>query len=82
MRNKKRIRELLDILEEIWKTNPDLRLGQLIKNQYQEKDFYYEEDDKFLMRLAYSISDDEKRNKITAKLFKIHIFEKRKKNEQ
>ena len=32
MRDKERIRPLLERLEKIWKEHPDLRLGQLILN--------------------------------------------------
>jgi len=32
MRNKKRIKRILNILEEIWQNNPDQRFGQLLIN--------------------------------------------------
>ena len=32
MRDPKRIERMLEILKEIWSTNPDLRLGQIIVN--------------------------------------------------
>lgn len=32
MRNPDRIWQIIDMLEEIWENNPDLRLGQIIEN--------------------------------------------------
>jgi len=32
MRDPKRIKQILDLIEKIWKKNPDLRLNQLIYN--------------------------------------------------
>jgi hypothetical protein len=43
MRDPQRIPLVLKELEEIWKENPDLRLGQLILNCFAH-DFYYMED--------------------------------------
>ncbi len=31
MRNPKRIKRILKLIEKIWKKNPDLRLGQFVK---------------------------------------------------
>lgn len=47
-----RIDEYLKELGEIWKKNPELRLGQLIDNVLlQEEDLYYISDVKLLERL-------------------------------
>ena len=50
MRNPERIPEVLKELEEFWKQNPDLRLGQIISNLSYESmrnndPFYMEDDD-------------------------------------
>ena len=48
MRNQERIPEVLEELEEFWKQNPDLRLGQIIANLNYEimggNDPFYLED--------------------------------------
>jgi uncharacterized protein YihD (DUF1040 family) len=43
MRDKKRIPKIIKQLEKIWKEHPELRLGQLIQNCFD--DIYYIEDD-------------------------------------
>lgn len=52
MRDPKRISKVIKELEEFWKYNPDLRLGQLISNLNYEitgtNDPFYIEDDKLL----------------------------------
>ncbi len=47
MRDKKRIKRLLKLIEEIWNKNPDLRLCQLIENVVHHDDncIYHVEDD-------------------------------------
>ena len=46
------IDKILAEIGEIWKKNPELRLGQLIDNiLLQEEDLYYIEDKKLLERL-------------------------------
>ncbi len=45
MRNPKRIKPLLRLIEEIWMEMPDLRLCQLIGNCWVAGDNYYKEDD-------------------------------------
>ncbi|MEO1712627.1 MAG: hypothetical protein AAFU60_04755 [Bacteroidota bacterium] len=56
MRDIERIPEILAKLEEIWKTDPDLRLGQLIMILARPStpcpDVFYLEDDTLLERLA------------------------------
>lgn len=46
MRDPKRIKRILQLVEIIWEDNPDLRLTQLIMNSLNiENDPYYIEDD-------------------------------------
>ena len=45
MRDQKRIKRILRLLEKIWLQNPDLRLCQLIGNCYGPYDLYHKEDD-------------------------------------
>lgn len=67
MRDEKRIDKILDKLREVWKANPDLRLGQLLIGacRVQEFIFYYMEDEKFEAGLDAFIEkvEDEKRRK-------------------
>lgn len=42
--------EVLERLKALWLNNPELRLGQLIRNVYKE-DFYSEEDFDFINKL-------------------------------
>ena len=51
MRDPRRIRPTLDKIEEIWKENPDLRLGQLLCNAVPESIIYYIEDDTLIEAL-------------------------------
>jgi hypothetical protein len=44
MRDPKRIDEILNRLKTIWKTCPDVRLGQLIGNCIEGPTLYYMED--------------------------------------
>jgi hypothetical protein len=46
LRDKNRIPEILKKLEEVWKKNPDLRLGQLISNVWPQP--FFPEDDAFI----------------------------------
>lgn len=54
-RDPERIDEILDELEEYWKDNPDLRLGQIISNLSKERrgdsDPFYMEDGNVLREL-------------------------------
>lgn len=54
-RDPDRIDEVLEELEEYWKENPDLRLGQIIVNMSRlmryDTDPFYIEDDELKMRL-------------------------------
>lgn len=45
MRDPKRINKILNLIKQIWKNNPDLRLCQLIGNCFAAGDNYYIEDD-------------------------------------
>ena len=58
-RDPKRISKILNILKQIWKMNPDLRLGQLILNAVNEEDLYYMEDDKILEKIVSTYSQKE-----------------------
>lgn len=44
MRDPKRIDGYLNVIEQIWKTNPDLRFGQLVLNVLRDPSSYYAED--------------------------------------
>lgn len=60
MRNPKRIPEILKRLQKLWEKNPDLRLGQLIENVYDnpsKNSAYLFEDEAFISKLeiAYGI---------------------------
>ena len=60
MRDKERIRPLLERLEKIWKEHPDLRLGQLILNVVRDPALYYLEDEEIINSIEefYSIIDN------------------------
>lgn len=62
MRDKKRINEVLQELEEYWKDNPDLRLAQIIGNAGQEnlhgRDPYHMEDEELLSYLQSRNDED------------------------
>jgi len=45
MRDFKRIYRILELIEQIWRKNPDLRLCQLIGNCFEHGDLYHQEDD-------------------------------------
>jgi uncharacterized protein YihD (DUF1040 family) len=51
MRDPKRIDEVLELIRQIWKEKPDLRLTQLILNARDKYDPYYMEDDVLVKRL-------------------------------
>lgn len=55
MRDPSRIEEMLRALEEIWRRDPDLRLGQIVVNAIRPSDpvpeVYYAEDDRVLQGL-------------------------------
>lgn len=51
MREPKRIEEILDKIEKLWKKYPDSRFGQLISNIILDEELYYLEDDRFLKKL-------------------------------
>jgi len=60
MRDPQRIREILEIIANIWYKNPDLRLGQILVNATSiTGDMFYVEDDlmlKGLRRLESSLT--------------------------
>lgn len=49
MRDPKRIRRILDKIDEYWEKNPDLRLGQILVNfaplNFKSDIFYWEDED-------------------------------------
>jgi uncharacterized protein YihD (DUF1040 family) len=65
MRDPKRIKPLLKLIEQIWKDNPDLRLCQLIGNVAPYDNYHVEDDDlRNRLKSAYlgeeEIADKEK----------------------
>lgn len=60
MRDINRIDTILQQLSEIWKMNPDLRLGQLLLNCMSDPMLYYVEDDKLIevVRSYYNLSQN------------------------
>jgi hypothetical protein len=57
MRDPKRIKPLLKLIEEIWVQYPDLRLCQLIGNCWVAGDNYHREDDELEKRLKEVYKD-------------------------
>lgn len=45
MRDIRRIPRMMELLEKIWVTNPDLRITQIIGTCFEPGDLYYIEDD-------------------------------------
>lgn len=52
MRNPKRIKQLLRLIENIWKEYPDLRLMQLLENATGNENNYRLEDDDLIKLLT------------------------------
>ncbi len=67
MRNKKRIPVILEMLEDIWVTKPDIRFGQLINNLFQsrfpDRDMFYVEDNELQEVLFKLIETEDKDDK-------------------
>jgi uncharacterized protein YihD (DUF1040 family) len=63
MRDQIRIEKILSLLKGYWKSNPDLRLGQLVYNLARElnpdisplPELFYMEDDELLEQLKKSV---------------------------
>jgi len=51
MRDPKRIKEVLALIEDIWARNPDLRLCQIIQSCYGTEDIFYVEDEELIEQL-------------------------------
>lgn len=51
MRDPARIDQVLDTIRSIWKSNPDLRLMQLLGNLYHSGPEYYMEEPELVARL-------------------------------
>ena len=51
MRDVNRIDSILARLKTLWKSNPDLRLGQLILNALRDPTLYYIEDEEMIRSL-------------------------------
>ncbi len=51
MRDAERIDRILKEIAEIWKEQPDTRLGQLLLNAIQDPTLYYIEDEKLIEKL-------------------------------
>jgi len=45
MRDVRRIPRIMELIEKIWVTNPDLRITQIIGTCFEPGDLYYIEDD-------------------------------------
>lgn len=56
MRDQKRIKTLLEKIEQLWMNNPDLRFGQLImcitRTGEHNPKLFYMEDDEFLEKIT------------------------------
>lgn len=60
MRDPKRIKPMLKLIEQIWKECPDLRLCQLIGNVAPHDNYHIEDDDlERRLRKAYDIDKGE-----------------------
>jgi uncharacterized protein YihD (DUF1040 family) len=57
MKNKNRIPQIIKELERIWKKYPDLRLGQLIQNCFD--DIYYVEDKELIEGIERFYNDSQ-----------------------
>jgi uncharacterized protein YihD (DUF1040 family) len=59
VRDPKRIKRVLELIERIWLDNPDLRLCQLIENCFSTSGLYHIEDDELRKALqrCYSIKE-------------------------
>ena len=57
MRDKKRIKRIIKLLHKLWKTNPDMRLTQLIGNCFEPMDLYYVEDENLeeALKITYKL---------------------------
>jgi len=58
MRDPKRIDEILNRLKVVWKTYPDMRLGQLIGNCVEGPTLYYMEDKQLVEVIEKLYFDD------------------------
>lgn len=61
MRNPNRIPVMLEVLEEIWKKSPDLRLGQLMfiitDKYFKDRDTFNIEDDE-LLKVLFKLEEE------------------------
>ena len=53
----KRIKRILELIKKVWIENPELRLCQLIGNNFSVKDLYYIEDSELEKILEQNISE-------------------------
>ncbi len=51
MRDPARIDVVIEKLRDIWKRNPDMRLGQMVANVTTEDDIYHMEDSELIDRI-------------------------------
>jgi hypothetical protein len=57
VRDPKRIPEILNELKGIWGSVPDLRLGQLILNEFTDAELYYVEDEDLIRHIRRHYSE-------------------------
>jgi uncharacterized protein YihD (DUF1040 family) len=61
-RNKNRIPVILEMLEDIWVTKPDMRFGQIVHNLFQsrftDRDMFHVEDDEF-QEVLFKLTNEE-----------------------
>jgi len=58
MRDPKRIKKILELINKIWKKNPDLRLCQLIGNCFPAGDLYFVNDEVLQKKLKRTYNEN------------------------
>ena len=58
-RTPERIDRIINQLRDVWKTAPELRLGQMILNTFSEQTLYYVEDQELVDKLAKRLGGGE-----------------------
>jgi uncharacterized protein YihD (DUF1040 family) len=57
MRDPERISEILNELKSIWNSFPDLRLGQMLLNVFNDQELYYVEDKDLIKHIRHHYSE-------------------------